>query len=106
MIAVILPLYLVLHSGAVNGNHAAVSEAKLHTGGIHIELTRNHLIHKNLQNTGLNHPKIFHCFSDCVLFLGRTLGLSGILRFRQIVVLSDLQPALSLDLRDIQVRYL
>ena len=51
----------------------------------------------------LNHPKILQCLSDRVFFFrGSGRGLSGILRLRQIVVLSNFQSALSLNLRDIQ----
>ena len=38
----------------------------------------------------LEHPKIFECFSDCFLFFWWTLGLSGILGFRQIIVFAYL----------------
>ena len=37
--------HLVLHGGAVDGANAPVREAKLHTGGIHIERTAYELFH-------------------------------------------------------------
>ena len=46
----------------------------------------------------LDHPKIFECFSDCFLFFRRTLGLSGILGLRQIIVLTNPNPTFSLNL--------
>jgi len=46
----------------------------------------------------LDHPKIFECFSDCFLFFWWTLGLSGILGFRQIIVFAYLNPAFPLNL--------
>jgi len=46
----------------------------------------------------LDHPKIFECFSDCFLFFLRTLGLSGILGLRQIIVLTNPNPTFSFNL--------
>ena len=37
--------HLVLHGGAVDGANAPVREAKLHTGGIHIERAAYELFH-------------------------------------------------------------
>ena len=51
----------------------------------------------------LNHPKIFECFSDCFLFFRRTLWLSGIFGFRQVVVSADFQPTFSFYLGDIKI---
>ena len=49
-------------------------------------------------NSLLDHPKIFECFSDCFLFFQRTLGLPGIFRFRQIVILANFNPTFPLNL--------
>ena len=51
----------------------------------------------------LDHPKIFHSFLDCVLFFRRTLELSGIFRFWQVIVLADFQPTFSFYLGDIKI---
>ena len=39
-----IPCNLGFYQGAVNGNHASVSEFDLHTGGVDIELARNNLL--------------------------------------------------------------
>ena len=54
----------------------------------------------------LDHPKIFECFSDCLFIFRRALGLLGLLRFWQIVVLPHIQSAFSFHLRNIQGRNL
>lgn len=72
---------------------------QFHTSGIHVKLTRNQSIHKKPPFCGmLDHPKIFECFSDCFLFFLRTLGLSGILGLRQIIVLTNPNPTFSFNL--------
>ena len=71
------------------------------------KLTRNQSIHKKPPLCGmLDHPKIFECFSDCFLFFRWTLGLSGILGFRQIIVFAYFNPTFPFDLRDIEVGHL
>lgn len=53
-----------------------------------------------------NHLKMLQCFHNCILFLLRTLGLLRIFGFSLVMVLSYLQTAFLLNLRDIQGRYL
>ena len=47
---------------------------------------------------------MLQCFHDCILFLLRTLRLLRIFGFSLVMVLSYLQTAFLLDLRDIQGR--
>ena len=44
---VYIPCNLGFYQGAVNGNHASVSEFDLHTGGVDIEHTGNHILIHN-----------------------------------------------------------
>ena len=52
-----------------------------------------------------NHLKMLQCFHNCIFFLLRTLRLLCIFGRRLMVVLSYLQTAFLLNLRDIQGRY-
>ena len=49
---------------------------------------------------------MLQCFHDCILFFLRTLRLLCIFGLRLVMVLSYLQTAFLLNLRDIQGRYL
>ena len=89
----------ILHSDGINGNYAVICKFQLHTGIIHVKLTRNQSILKKPPFCRmLDHPKIFKCFSDCFLFFRRTLWLSGILGFRQLLILANFNPTFPLNL--------
>ena len=92
---------------AGSGGMDCVNFGYIDGGGVIICPSKSICISETLGIPGrqreLNHPKILQCLSDCVLFFrGTGRGLPGILRFGQIVVLSNFQSALSLNLRDIQ----